>query len=163
MYLLNIESWGPAFWHVMHAVSFMYPENPTPQDQTKYANFYENLIDVLPCQKCRNHFAEILQEIPMQLRSRRELSEWVVNVHNEVNKSTGKPEQDYLDVVQAYMPPSLRSTVLDERELDELAEREKSSGGPSSCLWISIIIGSILAIILIVVLVVVCSKKGSSK
>jgi hypothetical protein len=142
---MNLNSWGPAFWHVMHSVSFSYPKLPSETDKNKYAQFYEYLIDVLPCTKCRKHFAEILQIMPIQLNSRRDLSEWVVDVHNQVNKSTKKPELDYLTIVQKYLPPSYRNSVLDDAESASIMEK------PHDILWvIPVIIGavSILAIVI---------------
>lgn len=57
---------------------------------------------VLPCDNCRNHFAELLNKYPPQLQSRDAFMEWVVKAHNEVNERTGKRRYSMEEVVALY-------------------------------------------------------------
>ena len=35
--------WGPPLWHVLHCISFNYPNNPTVKDKKYYRQFIMNL------------------------------------------------------------------------------------------------------------------------
>lgn len=75
----------------MHAVTFAYPDNPTEQDRKSVTDFFTSLGHILPCKKCQDHWAKNLKSRPIQSHSRDALSNWLIDVHNVVNKQTGKP------------------------------------------------------------------------
>ena len=157
MYLLNIKQWGPALWTTMHAVSFTYPDHPTTRDQERYKTFYETIVNIIPCKTCRVHFAELLKRIPIRTESRRSLSEWVVQVHNEVNKSTNKPTLEYLDVVEAYVPPSMRTFIP---ETQRAAILKSKNNNTSSFIWMLWVVP--LFVVLIVLAVMLYKKASGS-
>ena len=97
---MSIESWGPKIWSILHITSFSYPSEPTVHDKHIMYNFYHSLKHLLPCPRCKTHFAESLQyhmnDVECEtLQSRRNLSYYVVELHNEVNKRNGKEEWSY--------------------------------------------------------------------
>lgn len=133
---LNISEWGPALWQSLHAISFTYPESPTPSDQSAYYNFFTALQYVIPCVKCRGHYATMLTESPIRLESQEALARWLVDRHNEVNVRTGKPTLRYEDV------------------------RDDHLQAPSTCTlpwWTWVIIVSVFVILIICVIII--SKK----
>ena len=86
--------WGKYYWTTFHLTALGYPEHPTFQDKELYWNFYTNFGKILPCEKCKKHYAEHIKELPVDsaLESRKELFAWTVRFHNVVNVSLGKPE-----------------------------------------------------------------------
>ena len=95
---LKPEIWGRDGWKFMHYVSLGYPENPSPSQKEEYKNFYYSIRHVLPCKKCAKHYAENLQKFPLTneiLSNKEKLINWVIDIHNEVNKSKNKPVLDY--------------------------------------------------------------------
>lgn len=90
---MNPTVWGPNLWFSLHTITLNYPKNPTYENKKAYNTFFLNLGDVLPCEKCTKHYNEHLIKYPLSenLNSRKELVLWLINIHNEVNKTLGKP------------------------------------------------------------------------
>ena len=98
------EVWGPSGWKFMHYVALGYPDDPTEKDKSSYKDFYESLSDILPCQGCANHYKENITKFPIDssLKDRDSLLHWTVDIHNEVNKQTGKKILSYDDALELY-------------------------------------------------------------
>jgi len=96
--------WGPYGWKFMHYVSFGYPENPSIQDKKNYKNFYYSIQNILPCKRCQLHYQHNLKEYPIDnsLKDRESLIKWVIDIHNKVNKETGKKEYEYEEAKKLY-------------------------------------------------------------
>lgn len=98
--------WGPPFWHTLHTVSFNYPINPTKEHKKNYFNFYNNLQNILPCKYCRDNLVKNLTIIPLTLevfKNRKNLSKWVYNLHELINKMLNKKSNlSYEDVRDRY-------------------------------------------------------------
>lgn len=63
---------------------------------------------VLPCHKCRRHYAAHLRGHVSDpfgdvLSSRESLSVYLVELHNDVNRRLGKPEMPYVQVKEMYV------------------------------------------------------------
>jgi hypothetical protein len=95
--------WGPSAWLFLHSISFQYPENPEQKDKTNYRLFFESLQNILPCPKCQKHYQENILKNPINLNSRNELIQWVIDIHNSVNKLNGKKEYSLDDVKKLYL------------------------------------------------------------
>ena len=57
--------WGPKLWFVMHTISLNYPINPKMEDKQGALVFFQNLQNVIPCELCREHYAEYLKKHPI--------------------------------------------------------------------------------------------------
>lgn len=86
------KHWGKHFWHTMHITALGYPESPTPEQIAAYKVFYTNFGNILPCKKCARNYAKHLQELPIEpaLENKKKLFAWTVDLHNIVNRETGK-------------------------------------------------------------------------
>jgi len=85
--------WGPAFWHVLHCMSFNYPIYPTNDDKKYYMNFILNLKKVLPCGKCRSNLVNNFKKLPLNMEimnSRDSFSKYVYDLHELINKMLSK-------------------------------------------------------------------------
>lgn len=99
---MNSSYWGPHSWYFLHFVSFHYPINPSNEDKQNYKKFYDSIQNILPCQKCNLHYSQLLKKFPIQLNTRLDLIKWVINIHNEVNKSINKKILSFNEIENIY-------------------------------------------------------------
>lgn len=95
---LGPESWGPHAWKFIHIVALAYPVKPTLEEKQNYKRFYTTIGDIIPCAHCKEHYKEHLIKNPITddvLMNRKKLLNWTIDIHNEVNKLTGKTTYDY--------------------------------------------------------------------
>tara|TARA_B100000035_G_scaffold315454_1_gene336399 strand:+ start:549 stop:959 length:411 start_codon:yes stop_codon:yes gene_type:complete len=89
---INPKLWGPYFWQTIHFVAFGYPENPNDIDKKTYADFYENMMKVLPCDKCTISAQELFKKsnISNFLNNKKDLIKWTHSFHKSVNNKLKK-------------------------------------------------------------------------
>lgn len=97
---LSPSLWGKQAWHFIHIVALSYPNNPSDADKENYSAFFNSLKHTLPCPICAKHFEENMVKLPIRLESTKDLFEWSVDVHNEVNKSNGKKVLSYEEALK---------------------------------------------------------------
>lgn len=84
--------WGPHLWFFLHSMSFAYGKNknrPTKEEKYYMYQFLESLKFVLPC-TCKKNYTKHFISNPPTLNSRRQLFEWLVDLHNKVNKQVNE-------------------------------------------------------------------------
>jgi hypothetical protein len=88
------ETWGPFFWHTIHIAALGYSTQPSYNEKKAAKDFFESLRFMIPCPVCRDHYNEHMEKFPLtpHLDSRKDLFRWTILLHNQVNKSLGKPE-----------------------------------------------------------------------
>jgi hypothetical protein len=125
--------WGPIAWNFLNHVVMSYPLTPTNEDKINMKNFFINLGTVLPCNKCKLNYLKHLEKHPLDdtvLASRTNLIKWLIDIHNEVNKSTGKRVLTYEEGVKSML------------------EQYEGNGGMKWCFTI------IVAIVFVIIIVV---------
>lgn len=97
------QIWGPIFWSTLHIASLSYSDNPTDRQRRNVKNFYESMVDVLPCPICRVHYEENLTKLPIDksLDNRAELIRWVWTMHNLINTQLGKREFTFDEFIES--------------------------------------------------------------
>lgn len=91
--LLGPNIWGPHLWKALHMISVGYPNEPNDYQKQHYKSFLENFYQVIPCSICSNNYKRHLEELPITddvMKNRQNLSKWVIDIHNIVNKEQGK-------------------------------------------------------------------------
>lgn len=86
--------WGPSAWHFLHMVAASYPEEPCEQEMKCAYVFILSLGTMLPCEFCKKHFREMIEEMgmcPNHFQSRESFFKLVWEMHNRVNVRLGKP------------------------------------------------------------------------
>lgn len=117
------EKWGPPLWYKMHMKTFNYPENPSNQDKMNVIQFFKNLPNIMPCEKCKKHYKRELIVNPIEnvVHSRKSLIKRLVDFHNKVNVRLGKPIFTYKQAYALYsqttndaliIPSVLCATIL---------------------------------------------------
>ena len=76
--------------------------NQVKEQQEAAEQFFTSLQYLLPCERCKQHFAENLKTLPIDTSSKEALTKWIVEFHNIVNESLGKPKLNYEDVAKQY-------------------------------------------------------------
>jgi len=111
-FLYRFDDWGTPYWQVAHAVTFLYPDEPSAEDKHRVLTFFKLLPFLLPCSICGLHFANTMRDkLPLTdevMSSRETLSRWLVDVHNMVNRRLEKREVAYDDVAKYYVQDSSR-------------------------------------------------------
>jgi hypothetical protein len=105
MYNINPILWGPHLWKYLHYLTLAYPDNPKIETQLLYKEYFLNLYNFIPCEKCRINYQRHLLELPLTddiLQSRNKLIRWVFDLHNIVNKETGKKILPFSDFIKMY-------------------------------------------------------------
>lgn len=77
----------------MMASAYAYPDDPTSEQMEEFARYFNGAKHVLPCPKCRKHYAEMIELHPVEphLGSGEALRKWIVARKNDVNERLGKP------------------------------------------------------------------------
>ncbi len=110
--------WGPSGWFFMHSITLTYPDNPSDKCKEDMKRFFMCIGKVLPCYKCRNNFEDHLKKHPLDdkaLSSREELIKWLIKIHNEVNRISGKPEITYQETVEKFINESNKFEKSDDQ------------------------------------------------
>lgn len=96
---MDPRSWGPSLWRYLHIMSMNYPTNPTQHDYMFYQNFLNYLGHTLPCPTCKFHYQEYLKTNPPNLSDKHTFVYWTIDLHNDVNKRTGKKIYSYDEAI----------------------------------------------------------------
>jgi hypothetical protein len=101
---MDPKIWGPKLWFVIHTVALNFSDNPTYQDKRNHEDFFNNLVYIIPCDKCRIHYRERLNKYPIiqHLDNSDKLFRYTIMLHNDVNEMLNKPKLTYEEVVQFY-------------------------------------------------------------
>lgn len=111
---MMVSMWGPPGWRYLHTVAHGYPESPTAYDslnenpvgstESNYKIFFTFVGKTLPCRICRESYTKLVSENPVRTESRRELTRWLWEIHNGVNKKLGRTykESDFNSITKYY-------------------------------------------------------------
>jgi len=131
---MDPKVWGKQYWGFLFSTALGYPRNPDIDTQHNYFRHYFNLANVLPCESCQYNYENHLRKLPLNfhLHSRMALLNWVLMLHNEVNRTIGKPPITAVQAIQKYLNINLNEypeVYNDCREVDRMV---KSSGSETA-------------------------------
>ena len=97
--------WGNSVWYFIHYTALNQPNLLTRDIALSYKNMMNSLTVLLPCEMCRGHLKQHLQDFPIDnyLRTNESLFEWTFQLHNKVNISLNKPVMNYKDARMLYI------------------------------------------------------------
>jgi FAD-linked sulfhydryl oxidase len=93
---------GRAAWKLFHTTMARFPDQPTDEESAALKSYIHLFARLYPCGECASHFQKILKKFPPQTSSRSTAAAWACHVHNEVNKSKGKPIFDCANIGDFY-------------------------------------------------------------
>ncbi|XP_014218040.1 FAD-linked sulfhydryl oxidase ALR [Copidosoma floridanum] len=82
---------GSSTWSFLHTMAAYYPDTPTAEQKTSMSTFFNLFAKFYPCRICAEDLQAQLEESPPQTDSQHRLSQWLCDIHNEVNEKLGKP------------------------------------------------------------------------
>lgn len=103
--ILNKNWWGPRWWQYIHVWAFTLPENLSDEEQINAERHIQSWIRSIPCIRCRVHTATYFSEHKADLRTREGAARSLVEYHNRVNQTLGKPQMSFDSAVKFYMAP----------------------------------------------------------
>lgn len=128
---MNPSSWGPSLWKSIHYIALGFPDMPTSTDRENYLKFFKNLGKVLPCYKCSVNYEAHLNELPIEsfITNSDMLFKWTVQLHNIVNRDTGKREISLDEAYAIYKSGSASEMFLESFENANEHKTENKTGG----------------------------------
>lgn len=93
---------GRAAWKLFHTTMARFPDQPSEEESAALKSYVYLFARLYPCGECAAHFQKILKKYPPQTSSRSTAAAWACHVHNEVNKSKGKPMFDCANIGDFY-------------------------------------------------------------
>ena len=153
----TIDRWGPNLWRSLHVMAHAYPRKPSLRHRRAMRRLVMSLPELLPCKNCAGHFRKELRRNPLRTRSRRQLTRWLVDIHNTINARLRKPIITYREAEEMYAPPQLREISSD--ETNEKEEKTPKTFSPSVIASISV--GSVLIIAICVVILFLLLRRKS--
>jgi len=102
---MNPIIWGKYGWFFLHSITLGYPSCPTKTEKTQFKNFFTNIGNVLPCDRCKINYKSHLKKFPLNddiLSSKIKLIHWLIDIHNSVNKINGKKVLTYEEAIGIY-------------------------------------------------------------
>lgn len=103
------ESWGPAFWFILHLGSVKAPAVIPPEKKDKYWGFIDGIPEMLACGNCAEHArAYVDAHRPLKdiiCSSRDNLVRFFTDFHNSVNERAGKPKITYEEIYNKFTNP----------------------------------------------------------
>ena len=85
------EELGRHSWTLLHTMAAYYPDDPTPEQQRAMRGFVDGLAEFYPCALCAAALRTTVRERPPAVESRRALSLWMCEAHNEVSRGLSQP------------------------------------------------------------------------
>ena len=118
--------WGPKMWFSLHSITFTYPFRPDSEQKERFKNFFKSLEYILPCKICRVHYSKNIRKHPIEnnLKDRKSLVYWLIDIHNMVNQVNNKRKYSYDEVMKIYEDIYNKEIVLNGKDNIELLNRE---------------------------------------
>lgn len=113
---INPSLWGKCMWDSLHFVAAGYIEPITVEKRAQYEKYYSSIAFILPCEECRHHMQQSISTLPTNLvdatKSVEGLRQWVVDLHNAVNKHVGDPSVVTLEQAKIRFPAPTKSSAV---------------------------------------------------
>jgi hypothetical protein len=102
---LNPKIWGPHAWFFIDSILLSLPLHLDHNLQLQLKNFFLSFSLLLPCELCRNHFIEYINEtdlINYDFSNKHNIILWLNNLHNIIRKSNNSKEISINDMYKYY-------------------------------------------------------------
>lgn len=99
---LNRREVGRAAWAYLHTTAAYFPDKPSLQQQEDMRKFMLIMARTYPCGYCADTTSDEMVRNPPRVANRKELAQWLCEIHNEVNDRLGKPIFDCAKVEERW-------------------------------------------------------------
>lgn len=87
-------TWGNNIWNAIHCIALVNKGT----DSKKIIPFLKEMIELLPCEKCKEHSNSYIQNTSTNT----EIFEYTIQFHNYINNILGKPLMNLHDAKKIY-------------------------------------------------------------
>ncbi|KAL7006948.1 Flavin-linked sulfhydryl oxidase of the mitochondrial IMS [Cystobasidiomycetes sp. EMM_F5] len=99
----DVEKLGRHTWTFLHSTAAYYPERPSESHKKNAMGLFGSLPSLYPCRYCADELEKEMKRLgPPDVSSRWSLSQWLCQIHNEVNTRLGKQEFDCSRVLERW-------------------------------------------------------------
>ncbi|XP_049959348.1 FAD-linked sulfhydryl oxidase ALR [Schistocerca serialis cubense] len=91
---LDRDELGRQTWGFLHTMAAYYPDTPSQKERTDMAQFFTLFSKFYPCDHCAEDLRQQLTVSPPETKSRKDLSQWLCRIHNNINVKLGKEKFD---------------------------------------------------------------------
>eukprot|EP00039_Didymoeca_costata_P020945 m.342909 g.342909 ORF g.342909 m.342909 type:complete len:160 (-) comp22012_c0_seq1:73-552(-) len=99
---VNRRELGRCSWAYLHTLAAYYPNDPTKEMEERMRNFMLEYGRMYPCGYCADTTTQEMIRNPPRTQSRHEFSQWMCEIHNEVNDRLNKPKFDCSKVLERW-------------------------------------------------------------
>lgn len=108
---MDPKIWGRNLWTSLIHIAQGYPDHPTEVDKRKYMAYFMCLGNVLPCARCQVNYQSHLDKLPIDLRTKETLLQWLHQLHNLTLDQMDRKTLTYDQFMKKYLdPPCLIDT-----------------------------------------------------
>jgi len=97
------KTWGPATWYIFHSISY----NWDFKFINHYRKFFNLIARTIPCHTCKRHFLSNIKKPKWVIRNnvlnKEKMINWLIDLHNEVNRRNRKRLIPYDNVRGIYL------------------------------------------------------------
>ena len=160
--------WADNIWTSIHFIALSYPQMVNIERQDATMNMLKGLFTNLPCPSCAYHALSYLEEHVPDLSRRESFLQWTIDLHNNVNKRTGKRSdwtiQEFINnFTYNYMSDGSELSRADKkRREDHKYIAELKSRKPFDVINIITLVTSIL-ILLVIIFRIIFEKRRIPK
>ena len=95
--------WGPLYHDTLMFFATHFPEYPSVEEQKEATEYLKLFFKFVPCPSCSVHSRMYFHNNPPDTSSGASLVSWVVAMHNDINKQTGKKHNwTVVEALQAF-------------------------------------------------------------
>jgi hypothetical protein len=105
--------WGPLIHNFLLLVAKAYPETPSAERQAAMKQYLFLTFLHLPCGDCTNHAIRLFHRHPPDLSSRQSLLQYLVDMHNMINRRLNKRSNWTVDEALETLHQTYRGDLKD--------------------------------------------------
>jgi len=108
------DYWGPKLWYILHTISYNYSDTPSISEIKYTYLFFYSIVNIIPCSICKNFYIKFLSVYPLSkyVKQKKLLIDWVLLLHNAVNKKLNKRIYNLDEVNLIYLHKSIDNTII---------------------------------------------------
>lgn len=107
------SEWGPIVWNLLHCIACKIKPIYFENEEKNMLNIIKGICANLPCPTCAMHSTSILRKYsPKVLKSREDLKQLILMLHNVVNKKL-KKDIYTLEMLEMYDSKVFRTVLID--------------------------------------------------
>lgn len=91
--------WGPKFWTFLYLLALGLPTSLESQQQTEFVRLIKTFYLFLPCIECRYHYYHLVRDKEIQITTRQEAFDMILELHNNVRKRMNKATRMQEEVI----------------------------------------------------------------